>query len=256
MENEESPGRLAPVLNRELGDKKLIVLLGVCDTVYEGRSAAYTEPGDKIVLVKSDGSVIVHGPTGFRPLNWQPDTIHLEFQGFHDRLELRAIRGKPRETLVVRCYRIHGYLSHRPGEKGGFYMYFSEAEVRDLLAANPELLEEGLRITGVEKPVEPGFIDLYGIDRDGNVVVFEIKRVKAGEEAAKQLARYVSTLRRTIPRIRGVLVAPDFTNSALEFLARNGLEAKKIDLDKLYHMHRQQVLARRGIREKSLLDFF
>ncbi|MCE4614019.1 MAG: endonuclease NucS [Desulfurococcales archaeon] len=236
-------------------DGLMLLILGDCLTMYEGRGAAHSGYGDKLLLVKGDGSVIVHGPRGFKPLNWQPDTIHISFLDEDGELVIRAIRGKPRETLVVKCRETYGCIVHGAKEGGGFYMYFSEAEVRDILKEKPELVENGLKIADVEKPIQPGFIDLYGIDREGRIVVFEIKRVKAGEEAARQLYGYVERLKRSVPNIRGVLLAPDFTESAIAFLQRSGLEAKQIDLKKLYEMYSEKVKKRTGIRHRSLMDY-
>jgi RecB family endonuclease NucS len=242
-------------LNMEVHNKSIVIVVGDCMTLYEGRGAAHSEFGDKIIIVKQDGSVIVHGPTGFKPLNWQPDTIHASFHREGDHLVLKAVRGKPRETLVVKCREVYGCTSHTARSKGGFYMYFSEAEIRDILKDNPWMIEEGIRITEVEKPVQPGFIDLYGIDKDGRVVVFEIKRVKASEEAARQLYGYVEKLRKAIRNVRGVLLAPGFTESALEFLQKNGLEAKIIDLKKLYEMYSEKVKRKAGLSSRNLLDY-
>jgi RecB family endonuclease NucS len=242
-------------LNEAVHDKLMLIILGNCLTMYEGRGAAHSEYGDKLLVIKGDGSVIVHGPSGFKPLNWQPDTVHISFMEDDGELVMRAIRGKPRETLLVKCRETYGCIVHGAREGGGFYMYFSEAEVRDILKENPDLIEEGLRITDVEKPVQPGFIDLYGIDSEGRVVVFEIKRVKASEEAARQLYGYVERLKKSIPNIRGVLLAPDFTESALSFLQRAGLEAKQIDLRKLYTMYSEKVRKRTGFRHRSLMDY-
>lgn len=246
-----SPG----ILNEAVHDRMMLIIVGNCLTMYEGRGAAHSDYGDKLIVVKGDGSVIVHGPTGFKPLNWQPDTVHVSFHEEDGELVMRAIRGKPRETLVVKCRETFGCIAHMAKEGGGFYMYFSEAEVRDILRDNPELIEEGLRITDVEKPVQPGFIDLYGIDREGRITVFEIKRVKASEEAARQLYGYVERLKRSIPNIRGVLLAPDFTESALAFLQKAGLEARHIDLKKLYVMYSEKVKKRTGIKHRSLMDY-
>jgi RecB family endonuclease NucS len=170
-------------------------------------------------------------------MNWQPagSTISLNIE--NGVLLVRALRRSPRETLVLRCGRVYllaGLISPRPPR---FYMYLSESQIRDILASNPHLIEDGLRIAGIERPVNPGFVDMYGYDKDGRLVVFEIKRVKAGEEAARQLLRYVEALRsRGLKNLRGVLLAPDFTESAIRLLEVSGLEYKRIDIRALYEM--------------------
>jgi len=224
-------------LNELLGRRAWLLLWATCEASYEGRGASQASEGDVLVIVKEDKSLIVHGPRGFKPVNWQPagSTISPSVEG--GALLVRALRRSPRETLVLRCGRVHllaGLIGSRPPQ---FYMYLSESQIRDVLASNPHLIEDGLRIVGIERPVNPGFVDMYGYDRDGRLVVFEIKRVKAGEEAARQLLRYIEALRsRGLRNPRGILLAPDFTESAIRLLELSGLEYKRIDLRMLYEM--------------------
>ena len=73
-------------------------------------------------------------------------------------------------------------------------------------------------------------IDLYGVDRQGNVVVIEFKRGRAGLDAVSQLKRYVDELKKERGgRVRGVLAAPGVTESALKLLKELGLEYVKIE---------------------------
>ena len=221
-------------LYRAIESHAWIAMYANCMVEYEGRSASRATPGDRLIIVKPDGSVIIHGPRGFRPDNWQPDTSSITVTIEEDLLVLKAVRRRPREVLAARCGRVYMLATLVNPEEGGFWMYLNEHEIRDLIAEDPGIVEEGLRIVEAEKKVAPGFIDLYAVDRDGNLVVIEVKRVKAGEEAARQLARYVGHLRRQGRRVRGILVAPDATEAAIYRLEREGLEYRRIDLQALY----------------------
>jgi RecB family endonuclease NucS len=247
------PEEAAAALRGALASHHWVVLWARCVAEYEGRGASATSEGDVLVMVKEDRSVIVHGPRGFKPLNWQPSGSAVEAAAREGALELRAVRRRPRETLTLRCGRVYLLASLEGASSPQFYMYLSEHEIRDILASNPSLLEEGLRIVGVERPVDPGFVDMYGVDSNGRLVVFEIKRVKAGEAAARQLLRYIETLRsRGRREVRGVLVAPDFTESALRLLELSGLEYKRIDPRALYELAGK----RRSVRRlRGLVDF-
>ncbi|MCE4602050.1 MAG: endonuclease NucS [Desulfurococcales archaeon] len=221
-------------LYRAIESHAWIAMYANCMVEYEGRSASRAIPGDRLIIVKPDGTVIIHGPRGFRPGNWQPDTSSITVTIEEDLLVLKAVRRRPREVLAARCGRVYMLATLVNPEEGGFWMYLNEHEIRDLIAEDPGIVEEGLRIVEAEKKVAPGFIDLYAVDRDGNLVVIEVKRVKAGEEAARQLARYVGHLRRQGRRVRGILVAPDATEAAIYRLEREGLEYRRIDLQALY----------------------
>jgi len=252
---EPSLEEAAAAVAEALKARAWLVLAGNCETRYEGRAASGSTPGDRIVMVKPDGSVIVHGPRGFKPLNWQPDTSSVEARLHPESgtLELRAVRRSPREVLIVSCARIYYVAVLRGAEDGGFWLYVNEAEIRDEAMRDPVgVLGERLRFIEAEKPVEPGFIDALAEDEEGRLVVLEFKRVRAGEDAVRQLLRYVEAVRaRTRREVRGVLVAPDATEAARRLLERSGLELRRIDLRALY----ERIRGRRAGRRRSLEDY-
>jgi RecB family endonuclease NucS len=94
----------------------------------------------------------------------------------------------------------------------------------------PSLLEEGFKPISYEKKVEPGFVDVYGVDKDGKLVVVEVKRKTAGKEAVLQLARYMDAIKEKANReLRGVLVAPSLGKDVQRLLVTMGLEFKALD---------------------------
>jgi len=66
-------------------------------------------------------------------------------------------------------------------DEGKFNLYASEEDMKKAIFLKPELTEEGFKIIEFEKKVEPGFIDVYGIDKNGNLVIIEVKRRIAGK---------------------------------------------------------------------------
>ena len=70
----------------------------------------------------------------------------------------------------------------------------TEEMLEDVLVANPNMLMRGLRLVGRQLPVETGFVDLLGIDEDGRLVVFELKREKLTRDAVAQILDYCSYL--------------------------------------------------------------
>jgi hypothetical protein len=115
-------------------------------------------------------------------------------------------------------------------DEGKFSLYASEEDMQRAILVEPEIVELGFKPITYEKRVEPGFVDVYGIDRDGRLVVIEIKRRTAGRDAVFQLARYVDSIRSTVNReVRGLLVAPRLGKGVQRILVTLGLDFRALD---------------------------
>ncbi|MET1101730.1 MAG: endonuclease NucS [Pyrodictiaceae archaeon] len=251
---EPSLGTAASRLRDAITNKHLIIVLGRCSVHYSGRGASRLGPGDRLVIVKPDGAVLVHRPTGYSPVNWQPDSKIIEVHSDGGKLVLKSIREKPREVLEIDFEKLDAILVVSGAEdRAEFIEYMDEREIRDYLSRNPDIIEKGLRVISVERPVEPGFIDLYARDSKGNLVVVEIKRTTANRDAVLQLYRYVEALKRSRreARIRGILVAPSITKAAQSVLESLGLEYRPIDV---IEIHRRASSERKAIT-RSILDY-
>lgn len=232
-----------------LSKRRMIIIAGNCWVDYHGRARSTLNPGERIIMIKRDGSVLVHRPKGYEPVNWQPPgcVFHSGLNG--DILFIKAVRRKPRETLQIFFDRIYFLAAMSLTDEGEFSLYASEEDMQEAILIQPSLVEEGLRPITYEKKVDPGFIDVYGVDKDGRMVVIEIKRRTAGKEAALQLSRYVESLKSTVNReIRGILVAPKIAKGVQKMLVTLGLEFKRLDPKKC-----AEVLKKR--ETKSLEDF-
>ena len=118
------------------------------------------------------------------------------------------------------------------------------------ILSQPSLLEEGFKPISFEKKVKPGFVDVYGVDKGGRLVVVEIKRKTAGKEAALQLAKYIDAIRGKADReVRGILAAPSIAKDTQRVLVTLGLEFKHLDPKKC-----ADVLHR--LETKRLSEFF
>lgn len=98
--------------------------------------------------------------------------------------------------------------------------------------------------------MEPGFIDVYGIDKDGKFVVIEIKRKTASRKDAMQLMKYVESIRGIVNRqVRGILAAPHMGKDVQKLLATIGLDFKPLDPRKCAEISKRQ-------ETRKLMDFF
>jgi RecB family endonuclease NucS len=135
-------------------------------------------------------------------------------------------------------------------DRGDFSLHASESDMQRAILLDPSILEVGFKPISYEKKVEPGFVDVYGVDRNGRLVVVEIKRKTAGRNAALQLAKYVDFVKTMVNReIRGVLVAPRLAKGVQKLLATLGLEFKALAPKKC-----AEILRRTETRK--LADFF
>ena len=242
-------------INSAVVQHDLLVVAARCSVVYEGRGASRLGEGDRLIIVKPDGAVLVHRPTGYSPVNWQPDShvITVEIQG--NSVLFRSVRKRPREVLEILMSKIYFAIAiHGLVDDAEFIEYLDEGEIADYLAHHPEVIEEGLRIVRRERPVEGGYADIVAVDSEGRYVVIEVKRVTAGREAVKQLHRYVENFRKANPeaKVRGILAAPAITKDALSLLSSLGLEYRYIDVARIYREVKRE---KRRSASTSLLEF-
>lgn len=215
-------------IKRALERSETIVLAGRCRVIYQGRAKSNLKPGDRVVMVKQDGSLIIHRPTGHSPVNWQPPKCHCAVSLENQGLKVRAVRSTPSESVETVFDQVYFIESRRLLDGGEFTLHLSEEEMKAALVKRPSLLEEGLRVIEYEKKVEPGFIDLYCRDKQDKVVVVEIKRNPADKAAALQLKRYLSSLGIEEERVRGIIAAPALTRAGQRTLELLGLEFRKL----------------------------
>jgi RecB family endonuclease NucS len=238
------------VVRQALSARKVLLIMGNCWVDYRGRASSKLEPGERIVMIKEDGSVLVHRPTGYEPVNWQPPGCIFQTSVKDDVLQIKAIRRKSSESVRLFFDRIFLVSAQSLVDVGRFSLYASEEDMQRAILAEPSLLEPYFKPITYEKKVEPGFIDVYGIDGDGKFVVVEIKRRTAGRQAALQLARYVESIKDTVNReVRGILVAPYLGKGVQRLLETLKLEYKALSPKKC-----AEILTRS--ETKKLADFF
>jgi len=107
--------------------------------------------------------------------------------------------------------------------------------------AEPSLIEPRFKVIAFEKPIEPGFVDIYGVDEKGRLVVIEIKRGTAGKTAVFQLEKYLEAIRKVAKReIRGILVAPNIAKGIQPLLTALRIEYKPLSPQQCYSILQKQ----------------
>jgi endonuclease len=217
------------------------LIVARCEVEYAGRLSAHLPEALRLVMVKSDGSVMVHADTGgYKPQNWMtPPTVIEEEPG------RSIVVRKGDERIEIRIAEVVSDVTHDMGEAAALVKDGVERDLQELLAECPGACGEGFRLVRREWPTDIGPVDLMCRDEEDDWVAVEIKRV-ATIDAVEQLNRYLERIRLdpAMERCRGVLAAQVFKPQARVLAEARGLACVEVDLAVL-----------RGDREPDLTLF-
>lgn len=196
-----------------------------CEVMYDGRASSELATGDRFVLCKPDGSFIVHSETGCDPQNWMPPGATISIND-ETPTTVSVRRTDPVELIQVTCDTIH-HMSLMPmDDNAELDLKGSEADLQEYIYENPELIEPGFRAIEKEKETDAGPVDIWGNDEHGTPAVLELKRRQCGPGDVDQLRRYLDHIDADV---RGILVAPSFSDRALNMLDTHDLEHREIE---------------------------
>nr|WP_044950856.1 endonuclease NucS [Halorhabdus tiamatea] len=214
-------------VERAIDRGDMVTVFGRCSVEYDGRATSSLGPGDRLLILKPDGTALVHTDEGHQPVNWQPPGSTHEVGLEDGRLWIESHRTGPEEHLEVAFESLAYVATVDVTDPEDLSLSGTEEDLRERILAEPELIESGFEPLVTERSTPAGAIDIYGEDSDGRAVVVELKRRRVGPDAVGQLDRYVDALTRDLHadrEIRGILVAPSATDRAQELLAENGHE--------------------------------
>jgi hypothetical protein len=197
---------------------------------YVGRLTAHLPLAPRLLMVKNDGSVLVHSDGGsYKPLNWMSPPCRLT-----ETDSTWTVTNKAGEQLVITLDEVLHDSSHELGVDPGLVKDGVEAHLQVLLALHIETLGEGYRLVRREYPTAIGPVDIMARDADGRSVAVEIKR--RGEiDGVEQLTRYLELLNRDplLAPVRGVFAAQEIKLQARTLAADRGIECLVLDYDAL-----------------------
>jgi endonuclease len=210
------------------------LLVARCSVTYTGRLNASLGESLRLIIFKSDGSVLVHADAGgYKPLNWMtpPTVIEEPDQGT---IVVRKRAGSSEDRLEIKLAEVLSDSEHdmgSPDDDAGLAKDGVEAHLQELLAERPGWCGEGFRLVRREWPTDIGPVDLMCRDVEGEWVAVEIKRV-AGIEAVEQLSRYLERIRRdpAFAGCRGVLAAQAIKPQAKVLAGARGIACVEVDL--------------------------
>lgn len=216
-------------INEALSKRAFLVIMACCRIKYRGRATSRLGSGDRTIIIKSDGSFLVHQDYNLEPVNWQPPNCKFQVKKRDEVVYLTGIRRNPQESLEIEIYKTYLASYHIGKDNKTLELAGYEEDMRQMIFKHPELIEDGFRPTSREYSVSEGFIDVMGKDKNGNLVVLELKSRRAGVNAVKQLKKYLEDFAGHKDFVRAILVAPSITEDAEILLQKYQMEFKALE---------------------------
>ena len=206
------------------------LIVARCEVTYTGRLNAVLPEALRLLMIKSDGSVMVHADTGgFKPQNWMtPPTVIEEEDGL---IVVRKRAGATEDRLDIRIVEVVSDVTHDMGEAAELEKDGVERHLQEALADAPQFCGEGFRLVRREWPTDIGPVDLMCRDETDGWIAVEIKRI-ATIDAVEQLTRYLERIRLdpAMQDCRGVLVAQQIKPQARTLAEARGIACVEVDL--------------------------
>lgn len=226
---------------------EMLVLFCNCEIAYSGRAEAYLPRGDRLIIIKQDGVFLIHQPEKGNPINYLKSGAELLLEKHEGHLLLKGKYTPNKEFLDVEIYRIYEAMRRRLEDGQQQELHGNEAEMSDAIRNKPELISQDFKPVSREEQTKVGFVDVFGHDGKGNLIVVECKRYSAGLSAVSQLHRYVEKMKEVkgTKNVKGIMASPKITANAEEMLKGYGYEWKLVKPPLRYARHdrKQQSLA-------------
>ncbi len=223
------------------------LVIATCSVDYEGRLRAHLPRAKRLLMVKNDGSVLIHSDGGsYKPLNWMspPARLHIaprkEFEGTTIAEDLDAEvqelwtvqAAKTDDRLIIRIYDKEHDSAHELGIDPGLIKDGVEADLQRLLAEQIDVLGAGHKLVRREYPTAIGPVDILARDVNGATVAVELKRV-GDIDGVEQLTRYLELLNRDplLRPVKGIFAAQRIKPQARTLAEDRGIRCVSLDYD-------------------------
>jgi RecB family endonuclease NucS len=217
------------------------LVIARCAVDYSGRLSAHLPLATRLLMLKNDGSILVHSDSGsYKPLNWMnpPCTIVVE-EPTAEAAEFGVIevwkvqQKKTEDVLKVSIHEIIADVAHELGEDPGLIKDGVEAHLQVLLAEQITLVHESATLVRREYMTAIGPVDILARDSAGSIAV-ELKR-RGDIDGVEQLTRYLELMNRDplLAPVRGVFAAQEIKPQARKLAEDRGIECLVLDYDEM-----------------------
>jgi RecB family endonuclease NucS len=211
-----------------------------CSVDYAGRLSSHLPLGTRLLVLKSDGSVLVHADAlSYKPLNWMsPPCVTSVITPSQDEQDAgvteiwKVAQAKTADLLVISIHEILHDSSHELGIDPGLQKDGVEADLQKLLAEQITLLGDGYRLVRREYMTAIGPVDILATDSNGGSVAVEIKR-RGDIDGVEQLTRYLELMNRDplLQPVQGVFAAQEIKPQARTLAEDRGIRCLLLDYD-------------------------
>ena len=218
------------------------VVIARCSVDYQGALEAHLPLATRLLMVKADGSVLVHSDGGsYKPLNWMaPPCAMTELEPDEDEREegVESVwlvqHAKREDHLRIRLHEVLSDSSHDLGIDPGLVKDGVESQLQALLAEHIVTLGDGWTLLRREYPTAIGPVDILCKDADGGTVAVEIKR-RGDIDGVEQLTRYLELLNRDphLAPVQGVFAAQVIKPQARVLATDRGIRCVTLDYEAL-----------------------
>ena len=215
-------------------------MIARCSVDYAGRLSAHLPLATRLLVVKADGSVLVHSDSlSYKPLNWMsPPTTFVTDEVDEERaaagiIELwRVANQKTEDVLVISIHEILHDVSHELGVDPGLQKDGVESDLQRLLAEQIDLLGDGHTLVRREYMTAIGPVDILATDAEGRSVAVEIKR-RGDIDGVEQLTRYLELMNRDplLAPVSGVFAAQVIKPQARTLAEDRGIRCLVLDYE-------------------------
>ena len=218
-------------------------VIASCSVDYAGRLSARLPKAIRLIMIKADGTVLIHADSQSKPLNWMSPPCTLVIG--QDTPHLWAVTNKVGERLALTIHEVHHDSAHELGVEPGLVKDGVEAHLQALLAAQVHTLGDGWSLVRREYSTAIGPVDLLCRDSDGAHIAVEIKR-RGDIDGVEQLTRYLTLLNADplLAPVVGVFAAQEIKPQARTLATARGIRCVVVDYDEL-----------RGLSDDSLRLF-
>jgi RecB family endonuclease NucS len=207
------------------------LVIARCSVDYVGRLTAHLPSAVRLLMIKADGSVLVHSDTGgYKPLMWMTPPCSTLVRD-----DTWTVTNKGGEQLVITVEEVLSDVGHELGSDPGLVKDGVEKHLQELLADRCEVLGAGWTLVQREYFTDIGPVDLLCRDESGAHVLVEVKR-HAEIDGVEQLTRYLQRVSTVLGEVKGVLAAQSFKPQAKVLAADRGIACIQLDYDELRGM--------------------